>query len=242
MTATRTATSPPAPDRVVPDGLVAPRAILFDWDNTLVDSWPCIHRVNNMLMERMGRPTWTLEETRRRIGRSMRDTFPEMFGDRWKEAAAFFLETFQKVHLDMLAVLDGVPALLKGLAACGVPMGLVSNKTGALLRREVAALGWETYFFAQVGAGDAVRDKPAPDSVALALDSVPGGPLRPGPWVWFVGDTPTDMACAHASGCTPVLLRAWPPETDEFAAHPPLVYAPRGDHLMDRVEAVIGRT
>ena len=141
----------------------------------------------------------------------------------------------------ILAVLDVVPALLEGLAARGVPMGLVSNKTGALLRREVAALGWEPYFFAQVGAGDAARDKPAPEAVALALSGVPGGPLAPGPAVWFVGDTPTDMACAHASGCAPVLLRAWAPEAGEFAAHPPLVSLLHGDHLMGMVEAVTGR-
>lgn len=241
MTARMTATSHPATALAVPDGLAPPRAILFDWDNTLVDSWPCIHRVINVLMARMGKPAWTLEETRRRVGRSMRDTFPEMFGDRWMEARDIFLGTFREVHLDMLAVLDGVPAMLDGLAGRGVPMGLVSNKTGALLRREVAALGWESYFFALVGAGDAARDKPAPEAVALALDSAPGDPVTPGPAVWFVGDTSTDMACAHASGCAPVLLRPWAPEDGEFGAHAPLVHLPHGDHLMGMVEAVTRR-
>ncbi|MBB4265335.1 HAD family hydrolase [Roseospira visakhapatnamensis] len=236
----------PAMDRVVPDGLAPPRALLFDWDNTLVDSWPCIHRSITVLMERMGKPPWTMEETKRRVGRSMRDTFPEMFGERWMEARDIFLDAFRALHLEMLAVLDGVPAMLEGLAARGVPMGLVSNKTGALLRREVAALGWESYFFAQVGAGDAARDKPAPEAVMLALSSAPTGPRRdpvtPGPDVWFVGDTPTDMACAHATGCAPVLLRGWAPEAGEFAEYPPLVYLSHGDHLMKVVAGLLGGT
>jgi len=224
---------------VVPAGLAPPRAILFDWDNTLVDSWPCIHRVINILMDRMGHPQWTLDETRRRVGRSMRDTFPEMFGDRWQEAGAIFLEAFQDVHLEMLTVLDGVPEMLDALAEKGVPMALVSNKTGALLRREVAALGWAPYFFAQVGAGDAVRDKPAPEAVAMALDSAPGGAFAAGPSVWFVGDTPTDMACAYGSGCAPVLLRTWAPEPGEFEGYPPLAYVPGCDHFRTLVDSVL---
>ena len=218
--------------------LPAPSVLLFDWDNTLIDSWPCIHRVVNVLMTRMGRPTWTMEETRKRIGRSMRDTFPDMFGDRWREAGEMFLDEFRAVHLDMLAVLDGMAPMLSALQARGVPMGLVSNKTGALLRREIEALGWRDLFFTVVGAGDAARDKPAPESVELALRDAPGGArARPDASVWFIGDSATDMTCAHACGLTPVLLRAWPPETDEFGDHPPLVHLPSGDHLVEAVDA-----
>jgi phosphoglycolate phosphatase len=217
--------------------LPAPSVLLFDWDNTLIDSWPCIHRVVNVLMTRMGRPTWTMEETRKRIGRSMRDTFPDMFGDRWREAGEMFLDEFRAVHLDMLTVLDGMAPMLSALQARGVPMGLVSNKTGALLRREIEALGWQDLFFSVVGAGDAARDKPAPDSVALAMRDAPGaacGQLDAS--VWFIGDSATDMTCAHTCGLSPVLLRAWPPEDQEFGDHPPLVHLPSGDHLVRAVD------
>jgi len=215
--------------------------VLFDWDNTLIDSWPCIHRVVNILMARMGQPTWTMDETRRRIGRSMRDTFPEMFGDRWQEARDLFLSEFQAVHLDMLAVLDGIEPMLHDLRARGVPMGLVSNKSGALLRREIDALGWRDLFFAVVGAGDAAHDKPAPEAVALALESAPGAAgTLPDASIWFVGDSPTDMLCAHACGLTPLLLRAWAPQANEFGDHPPLVHVPRGDHLVAMVDAARG--
>lgn len=218
--------------------LPAPSVLLFDWDNTLIDSWPCLHHVVNVLMTRMGRPTWTMDETRRRIGRSMRDTFPEMFGDRWQEARDVFLSEFQAVHLDMLSVLDGMDAMLTALAARQVPMGLVSNKTGALLRREIAALGWQDRFFAAVGAGDAARDKPAPEAVIMALQQMPGtGGQGPDASVWLIGDSPTDMTCAHACGLTPVLLRPWAPQADEFGEHLPLVHVPSGDHLVEAVDA-----
>ena len=41
-----------------------PRAILFDWDNTLVDSWTTINEAHNFLMRAMGMPEWSIEETR----------------------------------------------------------------------------------------------------------------------------------------------------------------------------------
>ena len=44
-----------------------PRAVLFDWDNTLVDNWPTIHDALNATFEAMGHPTWTLAETRERV-------------------------------------------------------------------------------------------------------------------------------------------------------------------------------
>ena len=36
--------------------LTPPKAVLFDWDNTLVDTWPCIGRATNITLETMGHP------------------------------------------------------------------------------------------------------------------------------------------------------------------------------------------
>ena len=46
-----------------PQGLTRPRAILFDWDNTLVDSWTTIHEALNAVMAAMEKPLWSLRET-----------------------------------------------------------------------------------------------------------------------------------------------------------------------------------
>ena len=56
-----------------------PRAILFDWDNTLVDSWATIHEALNFLMVAMDRPPWTIVETRERVRLSLREAFPGIF-------------------------------------------------------------------------------------------------------------------------------------------------------------------
>src|SRR5438105_4750479 len=39
-----------------PQGLARPRAILFDWDNTLIDSWMTIHEALNAVMAASDKP------------------------------------------------------------------------------------------------------------------------------------------------------------------------------------------
>ncbi|HTV87640.1 MAG TPA: HAD family hydrolase [Stellaceae bacterium] len=182
---------------------VAPRAILFDWDNTLVDSWATIHEALNFLLRAMARPEWSLAETQARVRLSLREAFPLHFGARWEEARDIYLEHFRTIHLDRLQALPGRDALLRHLAGQGVYLGIVSNKTGELLRREVTRLGWSALFGSIVGAGDATADKPACEPVHLAL--APSG-IAAGEEVWFVGDTDIDMECARNSGCIAVLL------------------------------------
>ncbi|MBM3487917.1 MAG: HAD family hydrolase [Alphaproteobacteria bacterium] len=198
-----------------------PRAILFDWDNTLVDTWPVIHDAVNHTLVAMGKPVWTYDETRRRVRRSAREAFPELFGDRWEEARAVFHARFQSIHLDALAVLPGAEPLLATLAARGLWLGVVSNKTGEHLRREARHLGWARYFHRLVGANDAARDKPDPAAIAAALA---GGPVAAGEGVWFVGDTEIDLQAAYNAGCIAVLMRAEPPAPGEFAGHEPMFH------------------
>ena len=213
--------------------LPRPRAIIFDWDNTLVDSWGTIHDALNFLMEAMERPAWTIEETRERVRLSLRESFPRLFGERWQEAQKIYLDRFRAIHLERLTPLPGSEAMLRDLAADGHYLAVVSNKTGAVLRAEAAHLGWSALFGSIVGAGDCAADKPHCAPVELALQ--PSG-IKPGSDVWFVGDTAVDMECALASGCVPVLLGDGP--SDEFARFPPRLSVADGAALFRALRAL----
>jgi phosphoglycolate phosphatase len=203
--------------------LERPSAIIFDWDNTLVDSWPTIHDALCTMFAAMGMPAWTLEDTKARVRNSLRDTFPAMFGSRWEDARQLYLDAFRASHIERLAVLPGVAELLDRLVAEGIYLAVVSNKTGSLLRAEAEHLGWGRYFPHLVGAGDAIADKPDAAPVLMALA---GSGIAPGPQVWFVGDTAVDMHCAINSGCVPVLLGVPEPSEEALANHKPaLVFA-----------------
>jgi phosphoglycolate phosphatase len=201
--------------------IVRPKAILFDWDNTLVDSWTTIHEALNAVMAAMARPLWSLQQTKQRVRLSLRESFPLHFGDRWEEARRIYLDVFRAIHLERLAPLPGRSQLLERLAADGIFLGIVSNKTGTLLRREAEAIGWSGLFGSVVGAGDAALDKPNAAPVELALE--PSG-VKAGEAVWLVGDTGIDVECAYNSGCVPVLLSADPGEQEFVRCKPRLVF------------------
>ncbi|MHC8509432.1 MAG: HAD family hydrolase [Rhodospirillales bacterium] len=191
-----------------------PRAVIFDWDNTLVETWPVIHAAMNATLTEFGRPAWTLADIKTRVRRSMRETFPELFGDEWEKAGEVFHRHFRAIHLRDLRPAPGAEALLKALRAAGVPCAVVSNKTSAHLHTEAEHLGWSRYFARLVGAGDAARDKPAPEPVMLALEALGAGP--PSREIWFAGDTDIDLECAAGAGLSGVLIRPEPPGEGEF--------------------------
>jgi phosphoglycolate phosphatase len=183
--------------------LPAPRAILFDWDNTLVDNWGAIHEALNLTLAAMGHPTWTYDETRLRVQRSLRDSFPQMFGDRWPEARDVYYRSFSEVHLSTLKPMPGAADLLGELAASDLYLAVVSNKTGRFLRLEAKHLGWHTHFSRLVGATDAAQDKPAVEPVELALN---GSGIARSAAVWFVGDGAVDVECARNAGLSAILV------------------------------------
>lgn len=201
--------------------LTKPAAVLFDWDNTLVDTWPTIHRALNMTLDYMKHPLWTLEYVKATVKKSMRESFPEMFAERWEEAAKHYQQSYRSLHLEHLAPLPGAEEVLRLLRTHGIFTGVVSNKTGETLRMELPNIGWENYFDVAVGAGDAARDKPSADPALLALKNYAGARAEA---VWFVGDTAVDLECAAAIGATAILYGDHMTESEmhdghRFAAH-----------------------
>ncbi len=201
-----------------PRGGSRPRAILFDWDNTLIDSWAVIHECQNATLQAFGHQPWTLEQTRKRVRKSMRDSFPGLFGEDWQAAGEFFYHRFNEIHLEKLTPLCGAEEMLADLTDQGIYLAVVSNKKGEYLRREAAHLGWKPYFGNLIGALDAKADKPATAPVHMALR---GSGIKAGPEVWFAGDACVDLECAVNSGCIPVLVRDNSPGEMEFGSFSP---------------------
>jgi phosphoglycolate phosphatase len=181
-----------------------PRAVIFDWDNTLVDSWEAIAEAINRARAKYGLPVWDRAQVLANCTRSARESFPDWFGDKWQAAWDDYYGYFHEARARIgLHAVKGAAELLAWLHQNDIPMLVVSNKSGTYLRQETAQLGWDKYFAAVVGATDAPRDKPAREHAdhALRLAGLEGGAD-----IWFVGDSETDILCARAADCTPVLI------------------------------------
>ena len=180
-----------------------PRALIFDWDNTLVDSWPVIREALNATLVEFGQSPWSMVETRQRVRKSTRDSFPALFGDDWERAGVFFYARYEEIHADKIAPIPDAEEMLEQVGSLGFYLAVVSNKRGDFLRAEAHQLGWDRYFSTLVGATDAAEDKPARAPVDMALK---GSAIAAGGDVWFIGDADIDLQCAQNANCTGILI------------------------------------
>jgi len=187
-----------------------PPAILFDWDNTLIDTFPLLFAAHNEVRKAMKAPLWSEDEAKANIRLAAKDAFPMWYGDRAGEAMAVYDTTVRASHLQHMEIIDGAAELLAHLHAKGVLMGIVSNKRGEFLRAEVSQTGWAEYFAVVLGADDIQGPgKPSPEGVGQALKklNIPAT-LRVN--CWYVGDTENDIRTARAAGMIPVFIENRP--------------------------------
>ncbi len=204
--------------------LPSPKAILFDWDNTLIDSERSIYNVLNTILQAFQRPLFTYEEFAKLPPVSIRSFLNSVLPVDCQHKA----EELYNHHARNLTLtpFSHVPLLLEWVQAKTIPMGVVSNKDGTLLRRDVENLGWGHFFQAIVGANDTPEEKPSavPLWHALELMQIPAGTD-----VWFVGDSMIDIACAVHAGCQPIGVGAHthlhPHESPKFPCHRTLLSA-----------------
>jgi phosphoglycolate phosphatase len=179
-----------------------PKAVIFDWDNTLVDTWPLIQNAIDETMIKMGKEPWGLQKVKSNVRNSMRESFPAIFGENWEKAGEIYRNNYHSNNLNIQFLPDAL-ALVNKLAELNITQIIISNKIGNTLRKEVDHLGIRDKFFAVIGSQDAQYDKPSKEPVELALE---GSDLDPkNDLIWFVGDTIVDLECALNTACQPVL-------------------------------------
>lgn len=181
-----------------------PKAIFFDWDGTLVDTLGWLLTAHNYVRTSLGYQPWTNEEFKEIIRYSSRELYNRLYGAQEQEAHDILRAFMESSHLDHLRVFTDALPLLSFLQEIGVPAGVVSNKRHHFLMREVKHLGWDNLLRVAIGAGYVEKDKPAAEPLLAALKE---SGLTPGPTIWYVGDSETDMLTARAAGCAAVLVR-----------------------------------
>jgi phosphoglycolate phosphatase len=207
----------------MPGAMAAPngfRAVLFDWDGTLVDSaertYRCYVRVfsaygigyDHAAFERTYSPDWyrTYED----VG---------LARDHWPEADARWLSCYET---EASRLVPGAREALEHLARAGLAQGLVSSGDGSRVRREVQALGLEAFFGAVVCGGETARRKPDPEPLLLALGRLGVVPAETA----YVGDSPEDVAMAKSAGAFAVGIPGGFPNRGALAASRPDLLAP----------------
>jgi phosphoglycolate phosphatase len=175
----------------------APRAVLFDFDGTLGDSYPAIAASVNHVRALHGLGPLSQDEIRRHVGRGadylLRHTVPA--GTVEANAAAYRAH-HPSVLRSGTSLLPGAAEALRTLHARGLRLGICSNKPVHFTRELIVYLGVASYLDLVLGPEDVPRPKPAPDMLREALSRLD----VPATEVLYVGDMVVDIETARAAG------------------------------------------
>jgi phosphoglycolate phosphatase/AHBA synthesis associated protein len=178
-----------------------PRAILFDLDGVLIDSYRVWFHLLNHTARVLGYPSISQELYQETWGQSTladRDAF--FPGHSVADVERFYQEHYFE-HLEHLEVPEVVPELFQRLRASGISTAVVTN-TQKSLATSIVARARATPDVV-VGGGDAPRGKPAPDLLLHAARLLKVRCEE----AWMVGDTTFDRDAAGAAGMWFVGLR-----------------------------------
>lgn len=195
-----------------------PKAIFFDWDGTLVDSYGFLNDAHGHVLEKLGLPPFYEGEYREYFGMPREVLYPKIYKEKCEEAKALF-ESYVFENSHKIKSIIGAGELLKHLWDEDIFIGVVSNKKTVYINKEADHLGWDVFFKVIVGGGDAQNDKPSSAPLKYAIDKA-GLTLSAGD-IWFVGDTESDLACAHEFGCLSVFVEGHKDSVDLIAKYQP---------------------
>lgn len=169
------------------------RAVLFDLDGTLLDTYPAHFAAYRYMFGRYGieideatflatySPNWykTFEMM----------NLPQ---EQWEQANGYWMEENARHSPQPF---DGVPELLERLAR-RYPLGVVTSGSKSRIESEMAQTGLREYFRVVISGDDVTRRKPDPQGLELALaalDVAAGEAL-------YVGDAAADWEMARLAG------------------------------------------
>lgn len=174
-------------------------ALLFDLDGTLVDSIELILASARHAFIGFQGPAPTDDEWRATIGRPLQRVLLEYAASDQAEADRLFgrYRDYQLMHHDRLIhAYDGVVTMLRGLAAAGHPMAIVTSKSDWLAVKGLELVGLNDIFPVVVGCDTCVNHKPHPEPVERALALLGTSAEN----ALFVGDSPHDIESGRAAG------------------------------------------
>ena len=202
------------------------RAVLFDWDGTLVDSAEASFRCYQRLFGSFGL-TYEREDFARTYSPDWYRTY-EALGlarERWPEADARWLALYAGEKSELI---PGAVQALKDLRRAGVLAGIVTSGSRSRVEPEVAALGLAGMFEARVFCEDCEGRKPDPEPLRLALGRLGVSPAEAA----YVGDSPEDVEMARAAGVFSVAIAGGFPNREALArAAPDLSAASLGEAI-----------
>jgi HAD superfamily hydrolase (TIGR01549 family) len=190
------------------------RAVLFDWDGTLLDSFHADSQAYLAMFRDVGLD-WGIKELERHYSPDWYTVYRAagIPKERWEEADGLWRAHYAKHPCKLIS---GARQVLRRLARRHA-LGLVTSGDRVRVTRQLREFALTRIFRARVCGGDTREKKPHPEPLRLALRQMK---MEEEECV-YVGDTPEDLEMARAVGMRAIaFLGPFPTEKRLRAAKP----------------------
>ena len=206
------------------------RAVLFDLDGTLVDSYAALAEAVNYARREHGLDELSAGQIKEFVGEGLEKLLQKSFEmpDVPLSVRSAFESRYDEICCAESKVLDDVVATLVALREMGVVMAVCTNKPTSFSRKILEFLDLAPYFLAIVGPDLAGARKPEAQHLlhtmaAMGCDTAPA---------LFVGDMPIDVHAARNSGVDVAVVPTGSSSAEQLAAAHP-------DHFLDRFSDLV---
>lgn len=182
-----------------------PKAIIFDWDDTLAHTRNAVVDSMEYVLDKYKKEPWDIIKKKYRdTTKSLKDNFPNFFGKDAEKAYNDYLIYYEKNGYNKVTPLENAEEFLNIAQKLDIDLYIVSNKDKRLLLKEINYCFPKIIFKNVLANGDAGNSKPAPDPVYKALQGEVFSINRNN--VWLVGDSKQDTECAYNANVLPILI------------------------------------
>ncbi|MEJ7554171.1 MAG: HAD-IA family hydrolase [Aquificaceae bacterium] len=173
------------------------KAILFDLDGTLIDSYRDIAIHLNKTLKDFNKPQVEIQEVKYMVGGGARELLKRFFQDGiLEEALKVFREYYLKEPVIHTKPFDGIMEVLERARSKGIELAVVTNKMESLSKVILQELSMAEYFSVVIGGDTLSEKKPSPLPVLEALRHVGALPSE----AIIVGDTEADLKAGRLAG------------------------------------------
>lgn len=192
----------------------AARAVLLDWDGTLLDSYAADARAYLSMFRTLG-VSWTVRDIDRHYSPNWYRVYraARLPRTHWQKADRLWALAYAKEDPKLL---PGARSVLRRLER-DFQLGLVTSGNRNRVGRQLRAFGFAGYFSACVCSEDAARKKPHPAPLRLALARLRAEPDE----CIYVGDTAEDIEMARRAGVRAIGVLGPFPTADRIRAARP---------------------
>jgi phosphoglycolate phosphatase len=207
------------------------RAVLFDLDGTLVDSYAALTDAVNHARQAAGLAELSAARIRTFVGDGVEKLLQRAFerADVPRALVETFESRYDEVCCQESRILEDVVTTLDHLAALGVAMAVCTNKPTVFSKKILDFLELSRYFHAIVGP-DAAGGARKPDAqhLLVTLESVRCAREE----TLFVGDMPIDVRAARNSGIDIAVVATGSSTREQLVESGP-------DHFLERFSDLI---